>query len=240
MSERVGEDWFEGESAGYGPRKIAALPGYAFNDIYIDHTHNNWGDVVCGLIKSIAINPWFYLCLSLSASSPEDVEPGEIRDATIPSLVSMNIPPPSSPKPMSRDRVLQNQANNRWEQHKLTGWKGPDPPVRVEPQVPPTNRSSVGAWKRGGTLHSVPFPRLPVTPIPRAPQERIWGDHSWIGLDLEDWKIQIFQGFGFEILLLFTRIAVCELNSIKSLIQSCIARHWICRCHRGMKHEYRG
>ena len=82
----------------------------------------------------------------------------------------MTIPPPPSPKPMSRDSVLQNQANNRWEHHKLTGWKGPDPPVRVQPQIPPISRSSGGAWKRGGTLHSVPSPRLPVTPIPKGPQ----------------------------------------------------------------------
>jgi len=107
-----------------------------------------------------------------ASTAGEEVEPGEIWEPpAIPSLISMNVPPP----PKSRNRVnnLQQQANQRWEQHKLTGWKGPDPPVRVQPQVhgalPPTGRGR-GAWKKGGTLHSVPPPHPAPAPNVRPPQ----------------------------------------------------------------------
>ena len=100
-------------------------------------------------------------CIVFSASNAgNEVEPGEIWEPpAIPSLISMNVPPP--PKSRNRANNLQQQANHRWEQHKLTGWKGPEPPVRVQPQVhgalPPTGRGP-GAWKKGGTLHSVSVP----------------------------------------------------------------------------------
>ena len=100
-------------------------------------------------------------CIVFSASNAgNEVEPGEIWEPpAIPSLISMNVPPP--PKSRNRANNLQQQANHRWEQHKLTGWKGPEPPVRVQPQVhgalPPTGRGR-GAWKKGGTLHSVSVP----------------------------------------------------------------------------------
>lgn len=95
-----------------------------------------------------------------ASNAGNEVEPGEIWEPpAIPSLISMNVPPP--PKSRNRANNLQQQANHRWEQHKLTGWKGPEPPVRVQPQVhgalPPTGRGR-GAWKKGGTLHSVSVP----------------------------------------------------------------------------------
>lgn len=156
MSERVAEDWFEGGSAAATKRQNkAALPGYKRYPLSLKSK---------------------YLFLSFQSPSAttagEEVEPGEIWEPpAIPSLISMNVPPP--PKSRSRVNNLQQQANQRWEQHKLTGWKGPDPPVRVQPQVhgvfPPSGRSR-GAWKKGGTLHSVQPPHSTHAPCVRPPQ----------------------------------------------------------------------
>ena len=134
-----------------------------------------------------------YVSQFLSDSSTGDeIEPGEIWERpAIPSLISMNVPPP--PKSKNRANNLQQQANQRWEHHKLTGWKGPDPPVRVQPQIhgalQPTGRGR-GAWKKGGTLHSVQPPHPTPSPNVRPPQVLSWHDYIRISFSVFHQKLR--------------------------------------------------
>ena len=156
MCERVAEDWFEGGASAHRRQKKAALPGYE-KVLFI---------LTCTL--------FFYRAFQFPSASGagDEVEPGEIWEPPAkPSLMSMNVPPP--PIPRNSANHLQQQANQRWEQHKLTGWKGPDPPVRVQPQIHgalrPTGRGR-GAWRKGGTLHSVQPHHPTSSPNVRHPQ----------------------------------------------------------------------